>query len=142
MTEEELKAIEARANAATPAPWHYDPVWGRARGESISCMTEEDGEFCAHAREDVPKLIAEVERLREDVFDAGALVERKDAEIARLNTRNKAMAGALADLWMRHNGGDAVTPATPCPCSTCQFLASLTGDDSLTPPKGLETGKQ
>jgi len=101
MNDEELQAIEARVNAATPGPWQTGSdlggVWKKValqRGlilqshiaESKSRMFIEDycgsltmwdawqdeakgredrnAEFIAHARDDVPALIAEVRRLR------------------------------------------------------------------------------
>lgn len=101
MTEQELKEIEARANAAFRAPWTYanfevqcghlcddadcskcggDDVFDVVRIESpeeypdgqvvadvpgLEEFAESNGKFIAHAREDVPKLIAEVRRLRD-----------------------------------------------------------------------------
>lgn len=82
----DLEAIEARCKAATPAPWA--PLYGGLDvvGPSGKCITspgdahissvEEcmgNGQFIAHAREDVPTLIAEVRRLR-------ALLEAKEVE--------------------------------------------------------------
>lgn len=71
MTDEELKAIEERANAATPGPWRgFDtgvlsgPRWVVGNEESRQFYNLADGRFIAHAREDVPALIAEVRRLR------------------------------------------------------------------------------
>lgn len=93
------------------------------------------------------KYIAEVERLQAEnevlnVMDVGLLAKEcmllrangrsKDAEIDRLKTRNGAMAKALADLWMRHNGGDVITSAAQCPCSTCEFLAKFTANESAS----------
>lgn len=86
MTQEELEAIEARANAATPGPWERwpDDVDG---GDGWALVSDADGEpvvgahpcpleqcadaeadyaFIAHARSDVPALIAEVRRLRSE----------------------------------------------------------------------------
>jgi hypothetical protein len=71
----DLDGIEARANAATPAPWGAEHD-GRAEfvyfsdcGESIylagGIEDSEDADFIAHARTDVPALVAEVRRLRE-----------------------------------------------------------------------------
>ena len=82
MTEQELTAIEERANAATMGPWEghsnsgvtskhtHDNVFETGCG----CCTHndlsvEDAAFIAAARVDVPALVAEVRRLR-------ALVER------------------------------------------------------------------
>lgn len=88
MDENELKEIEARANAATPGPWstgegvEYKDLesvracgWDCRRvpstndyfacGPRVACSlsAEMDANFIAHAREDIPALIAEVRRL-------------------------------------------------------------------------------
>ena len=70
MTEDELRAIEARANAASPGPWawddRYDAVIDANRQVVIdtdggyNMESEADRAFTIHAREDVPALIAEV----------------------------------------------------------------------------------
>lgn len=79
MTNEELTAIEARANAATLGPWathdqgREDYSICRDNGNNTCCPLFErigrdddgiDGAFIAAARVDVPALIAEVRRLR------------------------------------------------------------------------------
>jgi hypothetical protein len=83
MTDQELQAVRGRCAAATPGPWLAEPgasdpdaphlhgkytfvlcsgplslatVWEHAPGGN--------GAFIAHARQDVPALLAEVERLR------------------------------------------------------------------------------
>ena len=75
MTNEELTAIEERANAATREPWivgdMYVPsaclsavsVYGMGM-EVAECQMVRDGEFIAAARVDVPALVAEVRTLR------------------------------------------------------------------------------
>jgi hypothetical protein len=71
MTDEELTGIEARANAATPGPWEaqhsYDDCWwlGGPEANGPDMLPQGDAEFIAHARADVPALVAEVRRLRE-----------------------------------------------------------------------------
>lgn len=81
LTQEQLEAIRKRAEAATEGPWQYvaddnvlvtldkDHCYAIEVAEEFSHRN--DGEFCASAREDVPKLVeallqerAEVERLR------------------------------------------------------------------------------
>lgn len=75
-TDAELKAMEARCNAASYGPWR---VW---YCENISVCQEGDGdpliadfgdersemgpdaEFVAHAREDLPRCLAEIKRLK------------------------------------------------------------------------------
>jgi hypothetical protein len=91
MTEAELQAIEARANAATPAPWGRrdqiigqdkyhastevfgNPViWhGKQVGSTPICKLssgfvwfEGDCEFISHARQDVSALIDELRRYK------------------------------------------------------------------------------
>jgi hypothetical protein len=87
VTPEELDAIEARAREARPGPWGFelavDPIandhpWVQLiapGGEVIAGdipheETERDFAFIAHARTDIPALIAEVRRLREALMDA------------------------------------------------------------------------
>lgn len=80
MTDDELTAIEARANAATPGPWTthvvvHDDGYKNMGIEAVAANltvlgyggilpTRDELEFIAHARTDVPALVAEVRRLR------------------------------------------------------------------------------
>lgn len=109
MTEQELQAIEARAEAATTGPWEIDreeldedfsdeeqaiafpesigPIvaWEHERGgmgEGDIEQVEADAAFIAHARDDVPALIAAVreERTRADRAEADAKHWRLVAE--------------------------------------------------------------
>lgn len=85
MTNEDIAGIEARANAASPGPWDERRIGRLGNGDGESqheqlctpddigvIMLEHDGsdegnanaEFIAHARADIPRLIAEVRRLR------------------------------------------------------------------------------
>ncbi|MCX6785204.1 MAG: hypothetical protein NTV81_04795 [Candidatus Komeilibacteria bacterium] len=77
---EELEEIKQRCERASPGPWR-SMVEGRdhtsgsdfimtgtteARGEDIELLgaTIDDQEFIAHARQDIPRLLEEIERLR------------------------------------------------------------------------------
>ena len=80
LTEEEIAAIHARCTAATPGPWRsyiegrdhtsgssfIMTGEGEVRGEDIelSGATPADQDFIAHARQDIPRLLAEIQRLR------------------------------------------------------------------------------
>ncbi|WP_338461658.1 hypothetical protein V5G20_18060 [Brevibacillus borstelensis] len=82
ITQKELVAIRERAERATPGPWALDyddesrrpcveavtvPSWGG--GVIVAdCAHDVDAEFITHAREDIPKLLAEIERLRRLVW--------------------------------------------------------------------------
>lgn len=94
MTDEELAEIAARADAAAVGPWHsskHDDFYGIVRdGQRPRCIavlsnlaTEMsqlalDAEFIAHARDDVPKLVAEVQRLREECERLESLLAKYD----------------------------------------------------------------
>jgi hypothetical protein len=73
MTDKHLNEIEARANAASPGPWGCKWVYRGATRTAFLMREEGDGwfvgpnldaTFIAHARQDVPALIAEVRRLQ------------------------------------------------------------------------------
>lgn len=69
MTDEQLREIEERANAATPGPW-YDAgnkigtTVGNHGIAEVDFDDQSDMAFCVHAREDIPALIAEIRRLK------------------------------------------------------------------------------
>jgi hypothetical protein len=86
MTKEELEAIKTRYEATSVAPWvsfiegrdcesgssfimtgipKGENIWGKTRGEDleISGASNADLDFIAHARQDIPNLIAEIEKL-------------------------------------------------------------------------------
>jgi hypothetical protein len=75
LSDAELEAIRQRCEQATPGPWKSF-VEGRdhssgssfimTRGEDIelSGATSADQDFIAHARQDIPRLLAEIHRLK------------------------------------------------------------------------------
>lgn len=94
LTDEELTAIRERCEKATSGPWELEGsavisehaesyCWNGASndvcllndgGEYISnTNSESDADFIAHARDDVPRLFAEVERLRKALGNIEAL---------------------------------------------------------------------
>lgn len=99
MTDEQLAAIRARCEAATEGPWTvrqygsptlgggefisgYGVVGPFQRGEQFDSRA--DAAFIAHARTDIPALLAEVERLRGDAALGSLLREYSDATIEPL----------------------------------------------------------
>jgi hypothetical protein len=87
MSNEEVDEIKSRYEATTIAPWvsfiegrdcesgsslimtgiaKGEDIWGETRGEDIylTGATNADMDFIAHARQDIPMLIAEIERLK------------------------------------------------------------------------------
>ena len=80
ITPEQLAQWRALADAATPGPWEATSTWsddgdsyyvavvdGRALLDTYVSMTDADAAFIAAAREAVPALLAEVERLTAEV---------------------------------------------------------------------------
>lgn len=117
LTPEKLDEIEARADAATEGPWKVDEyealdVWSPAGLVSSAAPVktderkpEADAEFVAHARSDVPALVAEVRRLRSLGADLARLMSEwsegrptvKRTLADRLNETRDVLARA-ADL--------------------------------------------
>ncbi|WP_037802781.1 hypothetical protein, partial [Streptomyces resistomycificus] len=91
LTAQQLDDIDTRAKAATPGPWtlseNYSDVLGPDGHQLASYWnpTSEtrNGEFIAHAREDVRTLLAEVRRLRARVAE----LERPAVEAKRNEIR-------------------------------------------------------
>lgn len=75
MNAEKLNAIKERAEKATPGPWNssgdYDGyIYSQEDTRTKICddfRTQADEEFVKHARQDIPELVAEVERLRKEI---------------------------------------------------------------------------
>lgn len=87
MNAEQLNAIKERAAKATPGPWKYSKQYGYLapvipqQHVAVICneiLRNDDAEFIATAREDVPALVAEVERYH-DLWYHG--LGKADAEI-------------------------------------------------------------
>ena len=120
----DLDAIAARANAAYPGPWRagtveaegkvwaHDPeaLGGPVVGERCVFIANKyfehtaNREFVAHARKDVPDLVAEVRRLR-GLLDAETAAHRGD-----LRDDAKALDDLVAQVW-RATGEEHEPPA-------------------------------
>jgi predicted alpha/beta hydrolase len=105
----DLDAIEARAEAAAPGPWR-EPKNGLGLGWTIfpknskgwsiaTCDSGTDADFIAHARTDIPALVAELRAARE-------AKER------------------VLDMHSSNSGGWCWECAHPSPCRTVTALAA------------------
>lgn len=122
MTDDELSAIEALAEAATPGPWKYDwgnwdvegpmpdryvvaaldassrePSFGGQEPNPVAAPT--DGEFIAHARTDVPRLVAEVRRLQKHTTPLVVAALERAARLEVENARLRDVVEAIKDAW-------------------------------------------
>jgi len=131
ISEKDLAAIGDRAAAATPGPWYWGPEhpeFSDVFGESDFVVSREtplmqfepsrngaaDAEFVAYARQDVPALLAEVDRLR--------------AELAAMAARPKLCCEFHNN---RSNG-------LPCDGACCHDCCGLTGSGVPTElPPGM-----
>ncbi len=117
LPDEQLDQIRAREAAAFPGPWYTDSLteadgstsYGVAAKDdllddpfvvALQDLNPADAEFIAHARQDVPALLAEVERLRARVaeLEANSEVEQPQARVADFGD------------WLNENA-----PEAPCP---------------------------
>ena len=115
----DLDAIEARAEAATPGPWtaRLSDMWEINAGSDLVSVVEscwlpddceagqhggipdvDDARFIAHARTDVPALVAELRAAREVVEAAQTVATLRPASPRReaLNRLEDALAAYRA----------------------------------------------
>ena len=114
MTNEQLQAIKARCEAATPGPWvagreadFMRPMQSFNVGLTRKAFDESplnswdqweaNAIFIEHARTDIPALLAEVERLRAEVAFDAALTPTDAAEIIALRAEVERLRAALGD---------------------------------------------
>ncbi|MFJ2000295.1 hypothetical protein [Streptomyces chartreusis] len=168
----DLDAIEARANAAEDGwtvliseadphrfeihgdgPTHVAVFGGNPDDAFASYPVRENAVFAAHAREDVPALLAEVRRLRDELAGQRPDILREVADIcdeAGANYTAKAFndhatgAYELMERFQR-KANEAEYLATPCdfvacepggePCSTHErLMAHAEGEHELCAP--------
>jgi hypothetical protein len=133
LTEQQLDDIDARQQAATEGPWCTDSweiyqgteylpgisqwIGETCRGTSSPEQDRADAEFVAHARTDVPALLAEIRRLREAMD-----------QIRHLHTDSPmGPCPVCIDADADRRGED---PTLPYPCPT----ACLAGAQDCDPP--------
>ena len=118
ITDEELAAMKARVEATTAGPWKPS-FEGRDHwaGDSVILTGDQDiyvsaedykgggGHFCAdldfiaHARQDVPRLISEVEKLRALRTVSMAPIDKETDGLNRLDSSD--LAGLVVDALLR-----------------------------------------
>lgn len=121
LSEERLAEIRHRTDAATPGPWHVEDDkrdlnrWVTSESGTLEAnfgylgnRNQDDAQFVAHAREDVPALLVELDRrtvaLETAISQCATALAKRDkhkqrAEIA--NAELEALRGGLREI-----GGD------------------------------------
>lgn len=94
-----LEEIKAREQAATKGPWNWKndvllapepsylvlkPFLEESNDEPTVCIFPNDKDFIAHARTDIPALIAEVKSLNQELKSAREIEEHKATRIIAL----------------------------------------------------------
>ncbi|HET7463767.1 MAG TPA: hypothetical protein VFJ82_21105 [Longimicrobium sp.] len=124
MTDQELREIEARCDLASPGPW-TSIVEGRdqlsgssfimvassgAAGEDIEFIgaTADEQDFIARARQDIPRLLAEITRLRSLIPGAHREAPRDEDGISEqeLRTMEDEILGIPPGPWTIVEMGD------------------------------------
>ena len=164
MTAERLIEIRLREEAATPGPWEeYRPYGesfyaflGGSHLRGVGTLEFGDGEdadadraFTLHARQDVPALLAEVDRLRAENRRWRERTEEAELGEAQLKGRLRGLRARVAEL-------EALTPAPiqtcrSCgagydygqPCSVCEFKKRMAAEIADTPaPRDVRPGAE
>ena len=102
MTKEELEAIRARCEAATPGPWHRTSglIQDKTGGVVANVSVSADGMFFVYARTDMPALLAEIDRIERDCRHyCDYIKELEDAHRQAESERD-----VLAALLNKHSG--------------------------------------
>lgn len=117
LTPERIAEIEARVNAATEGPWEVDFTYvknidGVRIIDPYGCFPQEV-EFIAHARQDIPDLLAEVMRCWAEIEKRQAIIKslRNDLrETDREATRAARDAYAEGQWDERERSGESRWP--------------------------------
>jgi|SRR5690625_1478470 len=111
LSNEELNAIKERYDNATEGPWNYYPEDGVvATSDKGYCFAPEiaeeigydgNGEFIANVREDIPKLLTEIDELRNRLDDVEGLLEDAlgDLDEVYLNLHNTNTYDDITDYF-------------------------------------------
>lgn len=109
LTPDEIEAMRARCDKATPSPEKMaydagctDADKSRSTADDFADGVRAERERTAHAREDVPRLLAEVERLRSLIDEAVARYLEWCAE----GGEKRRTAIVTAVIKMHPNAGD------------------------------------
>lgn len=101
MNAEQLTAIKERAEKATPGPWRSAGLYGvrTQDAEALSIpLRPSDATFIATAREDVPALVVEIERL---MYENSALKRSLEYIAPRKNNPDWSIAHNALAVWGR-----------------------------------------
>lgn len=132
LTNEELTTIRERAEKATKGPWLVDNLgsgvvsehavsyWWNGESDEICSLSDggeyientnagNDAAFIAHAREDIPRLLAEIERLRNAIswgVSCGDCTNQLAEDWEIINGR--FVCNECRELYIpfKHDGGD------------------------------------
>ncbi|ACZ29592.1 hypothetical protein Xcel_0553 [Xylanimonas cellulosilytica DSM 15894] len=141
MSDLDLDAIRGRAEAATPGPWRHAPAIGNGGRYVSHCVETADRETLiadrlygptaksiAHARQDIPALLAELRRLSAWKAEAVEVLNAYQ-RLAERVVPNPTLGRRWSDMLAEHVDRQAAALAE------VTALADLI-EDTLIPPRG------
>lgn len=146
LTDAELQEIAHRCGLATAGPWKWGPgdtdivyVDDGDKDEVCTLSTSggrdaKNGNFIAHAREDVPRLLAEIERLRSLVAAGKAAQMEAVSEMAKLHVVQKTVD--LADRFRvetKSLGQEKAERLMLCECIRTGFIPHVQEAELVDP---------
>lgn len=132
MNVEQLNVIKERAVKASEGPWYNASNFGCivTFDEDMICGEVErdsDAEFIAHARQDIPQLVKEVERLQSELVSA---IEHADYRIKYSGQLSTELAIAYDEI-------DRLKSAITYACEMISIGESRKANDKLTEALGV-----
>lgn len=101
MDQKHFDAIKERVAKATQGPWEYDEeergIWNKGGFNYLGSVTLShiDAEFLANTREDVPALVAEVERLQKRLAQTEKCYEIMEKALFKASDKMSGFKKAL-----------------------------------------------
>jgi len=136
MNSDQLNAIKERAEKATPGPWvieesrygSYNAVSVDTNYDFPACLMKLDNAlFVTKAREDIPQLVAEVDRLQSELESA---VEHADYRIKYSGQLSTELATSYDEI-------DRLKSAITYACEMFSIGESRKANDKLTEALGV-----
>ena len=104
MNQIDIEGIRAREQSATPGPWCISEKGNTVKSLSIDGIChgmspkQTDAEFIAHARQDIPALLDEVEHQQAELQHAGEVLQALKDTIQNLEAGHKRLQNAQNQL--------------------------------------------
>lgn len=131
----DLEQIKNRADKASAGPWTAHPdglVWAPRLGDPVSrSELAEDAVFIAHARTDLPRLVAEVERLQRLLAEPFPTSDGYEQMAAALTDMRGLVVEILRYFYDLGHPGQAAYRSTWVPVDTLARWRQIVGETGV-----------